>query len=164
MYTWCEDILYFNIQLFLYTRQNNFFMLYICRDILLLGKGQNSFPDVLRQLSGDLELANFLQRERTAEWVMAKRLSRFQNAMIALLQKRADSLMDYVYKISAPAEACRSPENFADWLVDQVRPVEGSLLRRYIGLASVPGCHKLHPCHHFMLLIGRGRLVKVAKN
>ena len=51
---------------------------------------------------------------------MARKLSRFQNAMVVLLQKRADTLMDYAYKIKAPAEATRSPEGFTDWLVDQV--------------------------------------------
>ncbi len=87
----------------------------------MLGKGQHSLREVLRMLSSDFELSNFLQRERRAEWVMARKLNKFQSAMTVLLQRRADSLMDYAYKIRAPQEACRSPEAFTEWLIDQVR-------------------------------------------
>ncbi len=90
------------------------------RDILLLGRGPLSLPSVLQQLSSDFELSNFLHRERTSDWALRRRLHGQTGDVVLLLQRRADTLMDYAYKIRAPEAATRTAEAFAEWLVDQV--------------------------------------------
>lgn len=65
----------------------------------ILGKGHMSLFQVLRRLSDDTELVNFLAKEKNSEWALSKKLGKIQTCLTVLLQKRADSLMDYAYMI-----------------------------------------------------------------
>ena len=46
--------------------------------------------------------------------------SDIQSALTVLLQRRADTLMDYVYMLKVPIDITKSAEEFSNWITDQV--------------------------------------------
>eukprot|EP00095_Tigriopus_kingsejongensis_P005180 maker-scaffold237_size242172-snap-gene-1.36 protein:Tk05180 transcript:maker-scaffold237_size242172-snap-gene-1.36-mRNA-1 annotation:"hypothetical protein CAPTEDRAFT_218654" len=75
---------------------------------------------VLEKIAGDEELNRFMGRGLKSTDVIRTRLEFVRSDTLRFLQNRADSIMDYVFKIKLPADLLKSPDECMLYVLDQL--------------------------------------------